>query len=354
RAAQEEQHRHDQAADEERDAPAPRADRVRAHHLVQAEAQRRRHHHRHLLAGRLPADVKALVARRRHLGQVHRHAAQLHAGRETLQQAAGQHQRRRQVADGGVARHAGDQQRAHGHQRQPSSVKSRCLFDQSYRGITMRRTAAAVLIPALFALSALSPSAQAADSTRALPSFIAINAKGAFAMTVEDPRITITMPSLSRVKVEGAGETLLNNLNTDRLDIGYQGAGRLAQRLADVAQHDAPGGRRRRHLVVMAAAGQRHHFRRVAGRLRAARVILADTQRRNRVQLAVDQHRAHAGRQHLGRRGVAEDVGTRGAGHAGQLRHVAPRARRRPLRQMAAGRMPHQHHARQVQMVLGR
>src|SRR5450830_483466 len=134
----------------------------------------------------------------------------------------------------------------------------------------MRRTAAAVLIPALLALSALSPSAQAAESTRALPSFIAINAKGAFAMTVEvgktqsvvnsgedkfvsnlktevidkelqitlpektykgtlnNPRITITVPSLSRVKVEGAGETLLNNLNTDRLDIGYQGAGRLA------------------------------------------------------------------------------------------------------------------------------
>jgi hypothetical protein len=35
-----------------------------------------------------------------------------------LQQAARQHQRRRQVADGGVARHAGDQQGAGGHQRQ--------------------------------------------------------------------------------------------------------------------------------------------------------------------------------------------------------------------------------------------
>ncbi|QJD91144.1 DUF2807 domain-containing protein [Duganella dendranthematis] len=135
----------------------------------------------------------------------------------------------------------------------------------------MRRTAAAVLIPALFTLSALSATqAQAADSTRALPSFIAINAKGAFAMTVEvgkaqsvlisgedkfvsnlktevidnelqitlpekvykgtlkDPRITITLPALSRVKVEGAGETLLNKVNTDRLDISYQGAGRLA------------------------------------------------------------------------------------------------------------------------------
>jgi len=130
----------------------------------------------------------------------------------------------------------------------------------------MRRTAAAVLITALFAAGA----ASAADATRQLPSFIAINAKGAFAMTVDvgkaqsvtvsgedkfvsavktevidnelqitlpektykgtqkDPRITITVPSLSRVKVEGAGETLLNKINTDRIDISYLGAGHLA------------------------------------------------------------------------------------------------------------------------------
>lgn len=131
----------------------------------------------------------------------------------------------------------------------------------------MRRTAAApVLLAALLTLSA---AAQAAESTRPLPSFIAINAKGAFVMKVEvgkaqsvvisggdkfvaalktevvdnelqvtlpdktfksdqtDPRITISMPSLSRVKVEGAGETILNKVNTDRLDISYLGAGRL-------------------------------------------------------------------------------------------------------------------------------
>jgi hypothetical protein len=131
----------------------------------------------------------------------------------------------------------------------------------------MRRSAVAVLIPALFALST---SALAAESVRPLPSFIAVNAKGAFLMTVEvgkaqsvtvsgddrfvaalrtevvdnelqitmpdktfkstkgEPRITITLPSLSRVKVEGAGETLLNKVNTDRLDISYLGAGHLA------------------------------------------------------------------------------------------------------------------------------
>lgn len=133
----------------------------------------------------------------------------------------------------------------------------------------MRRSAA-ILLPALLpSLFCLSASALAAESVRSLPSFIAVNAKGAFAMTVEvgkaqsvtvsgddkfvaalrtevvdnelqitmsdktydggkgAPRITITVPTLSRVKVEGAGETVINNVNTDRLDIGYLGAGLL-------------------------------------------------------------------------------------------------------------------------------
>ncbi|MFS2005127.1 head GIN domain-containing protein [Duganella sp. CT11-25] len=130
----------------------------------------------------------------------------------------------------------------------------------------MRRSVVAVLIPALFAVSAAAP---AAESVRQLPSFIAVNAKGAFLMTVEvgkaqsvtvsgddrfvaalrtevidnelqitmpdksfkssksDPHITITLPSLSRVKVEGAGETVINKVNSDRLDISYLGAGHL-------------------------------------------------------------------------------------------------------------------------------
>lgn len=135
----------------------------------------------------------------------------------------------------------------------------------------MRRTALAALtaaaLPLLFAASGL---VAAAESPRTVPSFIAINAKGAFAMTVEvgkaqsvlvsgderfvnaittsvvdnelqifmaektnykggknGPRITITVPSLSRVKVEGAGETILNKINTDRIDISYLGAGHL-------------------------------------------------------------------------------------------------------------------------------
>jgi hypothetical protein len=39
--------------------------------------------------------TKALAARRGHLGQVDRHAAQLHPGRKALQQAAQQHQQGR-------------------------------------------------------------------------------------------------------------------------------------------------------------------------------------------------------------------------------------------------------------------
>lgn len=131
----------------------------------------------------------------------------------------------------------------------------------------MRRSAVAVLLSTLFAAHG---AALAAESVRQLPSFIAVNAKGAFTMTVEvgkaqsvtvsgddklvaamrtevidnelqinlpdktfkssseSPRITITLPSLSRVKVEGAGETLINKVNTDRLDISYLGAGHLA------------------------------------------------------------------------------------------------------------------------------
>lgn len=132
----------------------------------------------------------------------------------------------------------------------------------------MRRPAAA-LLATLSLLPLTAPPAAAAEASRALPPFIAINAKGAFAMTVEvgkqqsvlvrgddkflaalktevvanelqvtlpekllsssknAPELIITLPSLSRVKVEGAGETILNKVNTDRLDLSYAGAGHL-------------------------------------------------------------------------------------------------------------------------------
>jgi Putative auto-transporter adhesin, head GIN domain len=39
--------------------------------------------------------------------------------------------------------------------------------------------------------------------------------------------VTITLPSLSRVKVEGAGQTIITGVASDRLDLSYMGAGQL-------------------------------------------------------------------------------------------------------------------------------
>src|SRR5471032_3269024 len=111
--------------------------------------------------------------------------------------------------------------------------------------------------------------AGAAEQLRTLPSFIAVNCKGALSLVIEagsaqsvwgsgddqfvaevktevvdnELQITlpdksqkvsrnthaihITLPALSRVKVAGAGETLISKVNSDRLDISYMGAGHL-------------------------------------------------------------------------------------------------------------------------------
>ncbi len=116
--------------------------------------------------------------------------------------------------------------------------------------------------------AALAP-LHAAESVRQLAPFIAINCKGPINVTVAagqsqsvrvsgderfvaavktevnereltisladksfktmhgESQVTITLPTLSRVKMEGAGETLLRKINSDRLDISYQGAGHL-------------------------------------------------------------------------------------------------------------------------------
>ena len=110
--------RHDRAADQERDAPAPGVDRRRRHEVGDREAEERREHHRHLLARRLPADVKALVAGRRHLGEIDRHAAELDACGKPLQEPPEHHEHRREHPDRRVGGHEGDQDRAAGHDRQ--------------------------------------------------------------------------------------------------------------------------------------------------------------------------------------------------------------------------------------------
>ena len=131
RAADVEQERHDHAADDERDAPAPGADLGRRQQRAEQVAEDGGDHDRHLLAGRLPGDVEALVAGRRHLRQVDRHAAQFDAGRESLQQAPDQHQGGGQQADRCVARHEGDQDRAarHDGQRQDQAFAAADLVD---------------------------------------------------------------------------------------------------------------------------------------------------------------------------------------------------------------------------------
>ena len=45
--------------------------------------------------------------------------------------------------------------------------------------------------------------------------------------TEGDPRVIVTMPQLRKLIADGAGEKILTKLNGPRVDISYQGAGRL-------------------------------------------------------------------------------------------------------------------------------
>lgn len=125
-----------------------------------------------------------------------------------------------------------------------------------------------LLTLALFSLAAL---AHADEQTRSTAPFKSINIKGPISLTVDagkahslkirgdkefigrvstevadgqlnirytsdnnnlkikgDARIIITMPALTKLIANGAGETILTNLSGERLDISYSGAGRLA------------------------------------------------------------------------------------------------------------------------------
>ena len=117
-AADHVQERHDGAADEERDAPAPARGRFGRHQVGDRIAEQRGEHDRDLLARRLPGDVEALVSGRRHLRQIDRDAAELDARGESLQQPPQHHQHRGEHADGRVARHEGDEDCAAGHDRE--------------------------------------------------------------------------------------------------------------------------------------------------------------------------------------------------------------------------------------------
>ena len=118
RAADEEDERDDGAAEEERDPPARALELLGRHQLRQGQPDAAGEDDRDLLAGRLPADVEALVPRRRDLGQVDRDAAELDAGGEALQEPPGDDQHGREESDRLVARHDRDRERADRHQRQ--------------------------------------------------------------------------------------------------------------------------------------------------------------------------------------------------------------------------------------------
>jgi hypothetical protein len=110
--------REDETAHHQGDTKAPCAHRLRRQPAGEEDAQEGRGHHRHLLAGRLKAHVKALVTGGGDLREIDGHAPQLHPRREALDQAPEQHQQRREEADGGISRRHRDGERAGGHQPQ--------------------------------------------------------------------------------------------------------------------------------------------------------------------------------------------------------------------------------------------
>src|ERR1700680_2753842 len=115
RAADDEDERHDHAADEERNSPAPGIHLRRSKISVERVAERGGDDDRHLLAARLPAHVEAFISGRRHLREVNRDAAELGPGGKSLQQSADEDEQRRRESDGRIARYERDQYRTERH-----------------------------------------------------------------------------------------------------------------------------------------------------------------------------------------------------------------------------------------------
>src|SRR6202035_1337511 len=76
--------RDDQAADEERDTPPPGGQLLRSQQIRQGVAEYTGKDDGDLLAARLPGHIKSLVSGCGDFRQVHRHPAELDAGREAL------------------------------------------------------------------------------------------------------------------------------------------------------------------------------------------------------------------------------------------------------------------------------
>ncbi|MNM96508.1 hypothetical protein D3C81_1089860 [compost metagenome] len=86
--------------------------------MVEADAEQAGENHRRLLTRRLPTDEETLAAWCGDLCQIDRYAAQFYASGKALQQPTEQYEQRCGDAEGGVARHAGNQHRTGSHQRQ--------------------------------------------------------------------------------------------------------------------------------------------------------------------------------------------------------------------------------------------
>ncbi|PWF47922.1 head GIN domain-containing protein [Massilia glaciei] len=127
-----------------------------------------------------------------------------------------------------------------------------------------------VVLPLFLSLSLLGGPANAAEQSRTVAPFDAISIKGPVNMVVQvgaaqavqiagdekfikkvgtrvvdgelvitfqgedkgmklddDEKITISVPTLRAFKVEGAGQAVVNNINAERFDLGFEGAGRL-------------------------------------------------------------------------------------------------------------------------------
>ena len=118
RTAQHENDRHDQAADQERDAPAPGQQLLGAQGAIDPIADQRRDEHGGLLAGGLERRGEALASRLGDFGEVDRDAPEFDARRKALQQPAEHDDDRRGEADRRIARREGDDDGAGRHDRQ--------------------------------------------------------------------------------------------------------------------------------------------------------------------------------------------------------------------------------------------
>lgn len=65
-------------------------------------------------------------------------------------------------------------------------------------------------------------------STEVFGDELVVSLKGNNSINISDKaQVIITLPELSKLKMEGAGKTSINNVNGPRLDLSYEGAGML-------------------------------------------------------------------------------------------------------------------------------